>query len=167
MVSGRGSVEGRIVDGRGRAYHLPVTDFYDFDSANARLPELGEALLSLQSLKAEVVKLRDRLVELNALVIAAGGATPADDRTGGDVEAESVRLKMRMQGLVDQMIATVARIDEWSIQLREIETGLVDFPALVSGRQVWLCWRLGEDRVAWWHELEEGFTGRRRLEDLV
>jgi hypothetical protein len=143
-----------------------VTDFYDFDSANARLPELNEALRSLQSLKADVVKLRDRIVELNAPV-AAHATSSADALPSDEAVAESQRLKLRMQGLVDQMIATVARIDEWSIQLREIETGLVDFPALASGRQVWLCWRLGEDRVEWWHELEVGFDGRRRLEDLV
>jgi hypothetical protein len=74
---------------------------------------------------------------------------------------------MRMQGLVDQMIATVAEIDGWSIQLRNIESGLVDFPALVAGRPVWLCWRLGEDEVAWWHEVSVGFEGRQRMEDLV
>jgi hypothetical protein len=109
-----------------------VTDFYDFDSANARLPELTDTLRSLQSLKADVVKLRDRIVELSAPVVA-GLATTADGLPPAEALAESQRLKLRMQGLVDQMIATVARIDDWSIQLREIETGLVDFPALVAG----------------------------------
>ena len=51
-------------------------------------------------------------------------------------------------------------------ELRDIETGLVDFPALVQGRQVWLCWRLGEEAVAWWHELDAGVAGRRPLEEL-
>ena len=71
-----------------------------------------------------------------------------------------------MQGLVDQMQAAVVEIDGWGIQLREIATGLVDFPALVAGRPIWLCWRLGEERVEWWHETSEGFDARRRLEDL-
>jgi hypothetical protein len=105
---------------------------------------------------------------LNTPVPAAADAgSPIERRTRAEADAESQRLKMRMQGLVDQMIATVARIDEWGIQLREIETGLVDFPALVAGRQVWLCWRLGEPHVEWWHELNEGFIERHRLEDLV
>jgi len=64
------------------------------------------------------------------------------------------------------MQAGVARIDELGVTLREIETGLIDFPALVNGRQVWLCWRLGDDDVAWWHELSEGFSGRRPLAEL-
>ena len=72
-----------------------------------------------------------------------------------------------MQGIVDQMQASVARIDAWGITLRDIESGLIDFPALASGRQIWLCWRLGEDEVDWWHRIDEGFAGRRRLADLV
>lgn len=143
-----------------------VPDFYDFDRANAKLPELRETLLQLRALRDEVVSVRDRIVELNAPALAGGvGSTPPAARAEADLETK--RLRMRLQGLVDQMQATVIQIDAWGIQLREIETGLVDFPALVSGRQVWLCWRLGEDRVIWWHEVSEGFGGRRRIEDLV
>lgn len=145
-----------------------MPDFYDFDRANARLPELRETLLSLRALKAEVVSLRDRIVELNAPQVVGGGAASAAARPSqAEADAETHRLRLRMQGLVDQMIATVAEIDGWGIQLREIETGLVDFPALVSGRPVWLCWRLGEDEVGWWHETTDGFDGRQRIEDLV
>jgi hypothetical protein len=71
-----------------------------------------------------------------------------------------------MQGIVDQMAAAVARIDSLGIALRDIERGLIDFPALVSGRQVWLCWELGEERIEFWHELETGFGSRRPLADL-
>jgi hypothetical protein len=145
-----------------------VPDFYDIDRANDRLPELRETLLSLRALRSEVVALHDRIVELNAPQAVAGGvtSTPAGP-TRAEADAETQRLRMRMQGLVDQMIATVAQIDSWSIQLREIESGLVDLPALVAGRPVWLCWRLGEDEIGWWHEDSEGFASRRRLEDLV
>ena len=65
------------------------------------------------------------------------------------------------------MHASVARIDAWSITLRDIGTGLIDFPALVNGRQVCLCWRLGEDEVGWWHELSAGFSGRLPLAELA
>ena len=78
-----------------------------------------------------------------------------------DEEARLIRL--RMQGVVDQMQASVAKLDGWSITLRDIDSGLIDFPALASGRQIWLCWRLGEDDVDWWHRVDEGFSGRRRL----
>jgi hypothetical protein len=72
-----------------------------------------------------------------------------------------------MRGIVDQMQAMVDRIDAWGITLRDIDTGLVDFPALVNGRQVWLCWRLDDGPVEWWHELDTGIAGRLRLADLT
>jgi hypothetical protein len=71
-----------------------------------------------------------------------------------------------MRGIVDQMQADVAWLDERSIVLRDISTGLLDFPALVSGRQVWLCWRLGETGIGYWHAHDEGFAARRPLANL-
>jgi hypothetical protein len=71
-----------------------------------------------------------------------------------------------MQGIVDQMAAAVARIDALGITLRDIERGLIDFPALVEGRPVWLCWQLGETDVAFWHEFDSGFGSRRPLIEL-
>ena len=147
-------------------YHSNVPDFYDFDAANAKLPELRETLLRLREQREEVVAVRDRIVELNAPALAGGSAATPAGSTPADANQETQRLRMRMQGLVDQMQAAVLQLDGWGIQLREIETGLVDFPALVAGRPIWLCWRLGEERVEWWHEVSEGFDARRRIEDL-
>jgi hypothetical protein len=149
-----------------------MPDFYDIDRANARLPELRELLETLHSQREELIAVRNRIVELNLPQAVAGSGSPAGSSSAARVrrpeaDAETNRLRLRMQGLVDQMQAAVLEIDSWGIVLRAIETGLVDFPALVAGRQVWLCWQLGEDRVGWWHELSEGFDGRRRLEDLV
>jgi hypothetical protein len=149
-----------------------MPDFYDIDRANARLAQLNQTLQVLLSVRRELIQVRTRIVELNLPQPVTGGApsgAAASPAGAGhpEVDAETSRLRMRMQGLVDQMQAAVIEIDSWGIVLRDIQTGLVDFPALVAGRQVWLCWRLGEDEVGWWHELSEGFGGRRRLEDLV
>jgi hypothetical protein len=57
----------------------------------------------------------------------------------------------------------VEAITEQGIVLRDPETGLLDFPSRRGGREVFLCWRLGEDRVGYWHGPETGFTGRRPL----
>jgi len=125
-----------------------MATFYTIDRANERIHELGEMLELLRGQ-------RDELRDLKA---AYDTTPPGDDRR---------RLRLRMQGLIDQMQATVARIDSWGITLRDIETGLIDFPALVNGRQVWLCWRLGEGPLEWWHELDTGIAGRQRLADLT
>jgi hypothetical protein len=64
------------------------------------------------------------------------------------------------------MELAVAQIEAWSVTLRDIGSGLIDFPALVSGRPVWLCWRLGEGDIDYWHEFDSGFSTRRPIADL-
>jgi hypothetical protein len=146
-----------------------MTRFYDLDAANARLPEMREILASLRDQRGELIRLRDEVLERQEAVEAGGGRAsdgPADpDDAASDDELRLIRL--RMQGVIDQMQAGVARIDALGIALRDIESGLIDFPALVSGRQVCLCWRLGEGDVEWWHELTTGFSGRKPLIDLA
>lgn len=143
--------------------------FFDIDAANSALPEASDLLVLLKDHRAELIRLRDEVLERQAAVEAmadpGGAGRPSPQRR--EVEEELRRLRLRMQGLIDQMQAAVARIDELGITLRDIETGLIDFPALVSGRQVWLCWRLGEGQIEWWHELSTGFEGRRPLAELA
>jgi len=135
-----------------------VTRFYDLEDANATVLELEAIVTVLADQRAELVRLRDRALARSP--DAGGAAEPLSD--------EDLRLlRLRMQGLVDQMAAGVARIDQLGLALRDIETGLVDFPALVSGRQVWLCWRRGEPAVEWWHELDAGVAGRQPLSELA
>jgi hypothetical protein len=155
--------------------------FFDIDAANEALPELRTILETLRDERTQLIALRDDFARLTARETAppgegSGAERPAQDERPATTEADDDpspaaadrrRLRLRMQGVIDQMQAGVARIDELGVTLREIETGLIDFPALVSGRQVWLCWRLGEGDVEWWHELSEGFDGRRPLADLA
>jgi hypothetical protein len=144
-----------------------VPQFYSIDAANERLAELRPVLERLRAERSDLIALRDLAVERISAVEARGegggrGAPPSPED-----DAELRRIRMRMQGIVDQMQAAVGQIDDWGVTLREIESGLVDFPALVSGRQVWLCWRLGEGDVEWWHELTTGFASRQPLSELA
>ncbi|MFL5679933.1 MAG: DUF2203 domain-containing protein [Chloroflexota bacterium] len=147
--------------------------FYDVDRANARVPELREILELLREQLAELTRLRDLVLERQSAVEAGAESSSrssrsADDDDQDDEPDDELRLiRLRMQGLIDQMQAGVARIDALGITLRDIPTGLIDFPALASGRQIWLCWRLGEEEVDWWHEVNTGFSDRRPLIDLV
>ena len=136
--------------------------FFDLDAANETLPELRTILETLRDERTQLIALRDEFARQTAPETAPGDATSRER----NLAAERRRLRLRMQGVIDQMQAGVARIDELGVTLREIDTGLVDFPALVNGRQVWLCWRLGEGDVDWWHELSDGFGGRRPLIEL-
>ena len=63
----------------------------------------------------------------------------------------------------DKIQVTLEQINEWGIIIKDVDTGLVDFPALRHGREVYLCWRLGEPHVEYWHEVDAGFAGRQPL----
>jgi hypothetical protein len=143
-----------------------MTRYFDIDEANAAVREVEPLLARLADQRSELIRLRDRAL---AMYSAAGGlGLDAPGTEGSEVDPEEGRrLRLRMQGIIDQMAAAVAQIDALGITLRDIERGLIDFPALVSGRQVWLCWQLGESDVGYWHELETGFGSRRTLADLA
>jgi hypothetical protein len=170
-----------------------VTRFFDLDEANELLPEVRRILEALRDERAELIRLRDEVLLYRTPSSSSaespatapteanvGGASrPADpgdapDGGAGDLTEDPAKvdpevriLRLRMQGVIDRMQAGVTRIDELGITLREIETGLIDFPALATGRQIWLCWRLGEGDIESWHELGDGFGGRQALADLT
>ena len=87
----------------------------------------------------------------------------ADDVAG---QARLAEERQQLGGIVRRMEQTVRQIDAWGVTLRDIGTGLVDVPALANGRPIWLCWRLGEDEIAFWHELDAGIAGRKPLIEL-
>ena len=160
-----------------------MTRFYGIDEANDTIPDVERILLDLRDQRAELIRLRDAVLAATGADAEDGapdspppGRTedvpaPATDEApgaSGDGRVDDRRrLRLRMQGVIDQMQAAVTQLVERDVTLREIETGLIDFPALASGRQIWLCWRLGEGAIEWWHEHDEGFAGRRRLADLT
>jgi hypothetical protein len=136
-----------------------MSSFFDVDAANEALVEVAPLLATLADQRAELIRLRDQTLAAHTAAASASG-------TGID-DAEAQRIRLRMQGIVDQMAAAVARIDALGITLRDIERGLIDFPAMAGGRQIWLCWELGEDEVGAWHELETGYGARRPLIELT
>lgn len=133
---------------------LAMTDYYDLADANERVDELRPLLEQLRTDRDIVAATQKRLEQLRA---PSGNGVP---------NPELDEQRQQMGATIKRMEAVVRQIDAWGISLRDISTGLVDFPALVNGRPVWLCWKLGEDDIAWWHELEAGVAGRRPLIEM-
>ena len=130
--------------------------YFGIDEANEQLREL-EPLL--EQLRAD----RDRVAEVQHEL-------SRDRETNGSAEhAEQVaELERELREIVHRMQFAVAQIDMWGVTLRDISSGLIDFPALASGRPIWLCWRLGEgNQIEWWHEANTGFDARQPLSDLT
>ena len=147
-----------------------MTTFYDIDRANALLPEVRGILEHLQTRRAELIELRDRLRSQRSeaeVGRTSAGSPPRDDPPS--LAPDSPRmLEARIRAVVDQMEAGVGRLVELDVQLRDIESGLIDFPALSAGRAIWLCWQLGEpEEIHFWHDLSTGYAGRRPLIELT
>jgi hypothetical protein len=132
-----------------------VSRYYDLDAANARVVELRPLLEELRADRDAVAEAQRELERFRA---TNGNSHHAD---------ELERRQQHIVSLVRRMEAAVRQIDAWGVTLRDIGSGLVDLPALVSGRPVWLCWRLGEGDIAWWHEYDAGYDGRRPLVELA
>ncbi len=96
-------------------------------------------LSDLRNDRDAVAATQRRLQELAVEV----GAESSDDHARAEMERE----QQRITDIVRRMERTVRQIDAWGISLRDIGSGLVDFPALASGRPIWLCWKLGEDGI--------------------
>jgi hypothetical protein len=118
---------------------------YTVDEANALLPYLAPTLVELREKYEDAARIRAQIEKVSAF---NGGSHDRDDW--------SVTLA-RVSELVD-------RITEWELELRDITTGLVDFPGTHRGEDVYLCWRLGEPDVNYYHSAEDGFAGRRPLD---
>ena len=131
----------------------------------ARYFGIDEANDLLQQLRPMLERLRDdrdRVAELQH-------SHERGRQTNGSAEhAEQLaEIEDEIREVVRRMQATVQQVDDWGVTLRDISTGLIDFPALANGRPIWLCWRLGEDDICWWHEINTGFDSRQPLSELT
>jgi hypothetical protein len=116
--------------------------------------EANELLPQLTTLLSRLREAKDELTDTEAHE-ALSEAAPTN---GGGEQGRQVGVAFLE---VRRLLETVERS---GIVLRDIDRGLVDFPALIDGREIYLCWELGEDEVAYWHELEGGYGGREPLD---
>jgi hypothetical protein len=80
---------------------------------------------------------------------------------------EALGLEDQMERFVDRLSGGIRDLEVMGIEIKDIDTGLIDFPSLHQGRVVYLCWRLGEGDIAFWHEITTGFAGRRPVSELA
>ena len=123
--------------------------------------EANDALRDVRPLTEELVEHRRALVELQELQLSL---TQRIAGNGGNVEPRKLQeLQERLDEEVAGIARCVARIHEAGALVKDLDEGLVDFPARREGEDVLLCWRLGEEEIGYWHGLEEGFSGRKPL----
>jgi hypothetical protein len=115
----------------------------------------------LRAVAERMVEARARSRDLESrwrkLVIAIGS-------NGGNMERPEVRdLRASVESAHEELREIVARFTDEGVQVKDMDKGLIDFPAEVDGQDALLCWHVGEERIAYWHSPEDGFAGRRPL----
>ena len=123
--------------------------------------EANETLALVRPLAEELVSHR------RALLAAEERRADLDRRIAGNGEALDARdlvdLEARITREAAELASCVVRIQDLGVLVKDLDRGLVDFPALRGDEEVLLCWQVGEDEIAYWHGLEEGYAGRKPL----
>lgn len=119
---------------------------YTRDEAESLLPQMRAWLEQLNTLRADVERDDKRISSM---------MSPGND-VGGELVNRSIRTMAQMQALLGEF-------QKREIQIKDLERGLLDFPALVGGKEVFLCWENGEENIEFWHDLESGYGGREHL----
>ena len=121
-----------------------MAKLYTIREANELLPYLAPTLVELRDKSEEAARIRE--------TVATAAAS-----NGGSARRE------RWAQLLERVAELTGRLEEWEVILRDLSQGLVDFPAVIDGGEAFLCWRLGEPAVAYWHPRDTGMAGRRPL----
>jgi hypothetical protein len=127
---------------------------FTVEQANAVLPLVRAITSDLVRLSREVIERRERL----ALLSAGRNSSAKDPYT-----EELAQIEEELDKDTEQLQAYVEELRELGVEPKSGPEGLVDFPAMMDERVVFLCWKLGESEVLHWHELDAGFPGRQSL----
>jgi hypothetical protein len=121
---------------------------YTREEARLLLPQITRWLNEMQELREDIIEY-DAFLERGL-------------REGRDMGGREVN---EWVGMISAIHGILGQFQEMQIQVKDFERGLVDFPAFVQGREVFLCWEKGEDDVEFWHDVDSGYAGRERIEE--
>jgi hypothetical protein len=124
------------------------------EEANEALPEIRPLVEEMVARRAAHLEALSRQEELEGRIRGNGGGIPP--ATLAEAADDVDRAARELAKVVDEIAAR-------GVEVKDVDEGLVDFPALRRGETVLLCWRLGEDEIGYWHTTEDGFEGRRPL----
>ena len=133
------------------------TKHFTLDEAQSLLPVLESLLNRAIEARRKAEEIGEEMQELNHKIFLSGGMF---------LDVDSLRKRRKAYDAQLQTVKdSLAEIDAIGVQVKDIDTGLLDFPCLVDGETVLLCWKMGESRIEFWHTLDGGFAGRQPLDD--
>lgn len=130
---------------------------FTLDEAQSLLPVLESLLKRAIEGKKSAEEIEGNLQVLRQRIFLSGGM---------QIDILYVtRQRAELEKMVQQAKDAVAEIDSIGVQVKDLETGLLDFPCMIDGEIVLLCWKMGERHIAFWHTVDAGFRGRQPLDE--
>ncbi len=158
--AGQPSSRGPLVVARGRRIVLKVFPMaareegqnlerlFTLAEATRLLPRLREHLTAVQAAKAVLIRTKDEIKKASAQASYGGGSFAGPHYIAA----------------LEQISEHLQAVQELGVHVKDLDMGLCDFPHLLDGRIVYLCWKLGEADIRWWHEVHSGYADRHPLE---
>ena len=129
---------------------------FTLDEAHSLLPVVDPLLDRALEAKQAAGDLQEEIGNLARRVFVSGGMFL-------DITAAHKR-KIALEALVQRAKDAIEEIDAIGVQVKDLDIGLLDFPCLLEGETVLLCWKRGEPRIEFWHRIEDGFAGRQPID---
>lgn len=130
--------------------------YFTLAEAQALMPIVRPLLAAAVEARRRMASAEAGLNEMRSRAAQMGGVKP--DR------ALALELKMRLKSAEEELRRSVEAINSLDVQVKDLDSGLIDFPTQYRGRAVLLCYRLGEPGISYWHETADGFRGRREID---
>jgi hypothetical protein len=124
--------------------------------AQSLLPEVGRLLKEALSAKSEYQEAEKAIQEMSERVMLMGGVMVDRDK--------ALAARSRRDAAATTLKTSVEAVQETGCVVKDLDIGLVDFPTLFKGVEVYLCWKLGEPAIEFWHGVDEGFRGRKPID---
>jgi hypothetical protein len=141
-------------------------DQEDLSEQPQRLFTLTEAERARRELEPFLIEAISARKKLNELEVELGAVSTRILLMGGMIVpyAKLAEKRMEHQALAEVMKSNLERILSTGCVIKDLDVGLLDFPAIIDNEEVYLCWKLGEDRIRFYHRQDEGFSGRKPLD---
>ena len=120
---------------------------FNLEEANSLLPELRRIFDEIGKIRASMQENSEEIMETVRAVKGNGGGAKTSEHLGN----------------IASLRQLIGKIERMGISIKDVDRGLIDFPTLRDGREVFLCWELSEDRIRYWHDIEAGYGGRQPI----
>ncbi len=148
MIRAANKSQASALKGRERMAH-----YFTREEAEALLPQVSGVLLKIQEQHKVMQQSEEELGALHALAMG----------NGHHLHKRITRLQKELAQHIQAMQELINEVSSFGCELKDPGIGLIDFLSLRNGREVYLCWHLGEERINYWHYLDAGFAGRQPL----